>query len=153
MEVELDSKNTEVPKPLRQGEAGVTPCFLNGVKGNLSITQSSTTSDDAKWYFTRLEDGDEIFISEPLELLTDASLHKRNGVLVLWTGTNDIPNNSEDNIINLLISQQRIMIDYLKHVDKKYIVIGLTNYIKFPIIEHINSELEKVYGKHLLDIT
>jgi lysophospholipase L1-like esterase len=144
----------ETPKPLRQGEAGVNPCYLNGIKGCLSITQSTTTSNDVKWYFTREEEGAEVHIREAEELITQASLYRRSGILILWTGTNDGFQIPFDSSLKLLIKKQKVMIDYLKDADKKYIVIGLTHLkdIASSVIDNINKELEKVYGRHFLDI-
>ncbi len=80
VEIAFCGEGEEVPKPLRQGEAGVNPCFLRGIKGTLSITQSTTTSEDVKWYFTRQDSGEEVHIEEGEEVITQAALHRRNGI-------------------------------------------------------------------------
>lgn len=152
VEVELVSKNGEVPKPLRQGEAGINPCYLKGVKGDLSITQTDTTSSDAKWYFTREISGDETFIKDQEELITAASLYRRQGVLILWTGTNDLFHIPKDEIASRIIEQQRLMIDYMKDSKKRYMVIGLTYSTAFPCTDDINRELEHEYGRNFLNI-
>lgn len=155
VEIHFMNIHGETPKPLRQGEAGVNPCYLNGIKGNLSITQSTTTSDDVKWYFTREEEGEEeVSIGEAEELITQASLFRRTGILILWTGTNDGLENPVDSAVDRLIEKQKIMIDYLKDTKKQYIVLGLTHLknINPSGIDDINRKLEQVYGSHFLNI-
>ncbi|MGB8454154.1 MAG: SGNH/GDSL hydrolase family protein [Anaerocolumna sp.] len=153
VEIQFLAFDGEIPKPLRQGEAGVNPCYLGEIKGYLSITQSTTTSDDVKWYFSREEEGAKVHIREGEELITQASLSGRSGILVLWTGTNDGFPNPYDRSVSQLIEKQKIMINYLKDADKKYIVIGLTHLKIGPsMVDSINKELEKVHGKHFLDI-
>lgn len=154
VEIAFCGEGEEVPKPLRQGEAGVNPCFLKGIKGRLSITQSTTTSEDAKWYFTREDSGEEVHIEEGEEVITQAALHRRKGILVLWTGTNDVFTDPIGKSIEKLLHKQRIMIDYLKSSDKKYIVLGLTykKNLEASVIDGINKALEKEYGEYFLDI-
>jgi lysophospholipase L1-like esterase len=152
LEVELISANGEIPKPLRQGEAGVNPCYIKGIKGNLTITQTDTTNSDAKWYFTREEKGAETFIKEPVELITAASLNRRQGVLILWTGTNDLFDIPKDRLAKKIIEQQRVMVDYMEYSEKQYIIIGLTYSTAFPFIDDVNKELKETYGKHFLNI-
>ncbi len=154
IEIAFCGEGEEVPKPLRQGEAGVNPCFLKGIKGILSITQSTTTSEDAKWYFTREDSGEEVHIEEGEEVITQAAWHRRYGILVLWTGTNDVFSDPIGKSIEKLLHKQRIMIDYLKSSDKKYIVLGLTykKNLEASVIDGINKALEKEYGEYFLDI-
>jgi len=154
VEIAFCGEGEEVPKPLRQGEAGVNPCFLRGIKGTLSITQSTTTSEDVKWYFTRQDSGEEVHIEEGEEVITQAALHRRNGILVLWTGTNDVFSDPIGKSVEKLLHKQRIMIDYLKSCDKKYIVLGLTHKknLEPSVIDGINKALEKEYGEYFLDI-
>ena len=154
VEIAFCGEGEEVPKPLRQGEAGVNPCFLKGIKGTLSITQSTTTSEDVKWYFTRENSGEEVHIEVGEEIITQAALHRRKGILVLWTGTNDVFSDSIDKSVEKLLHKQRIMIDYLKSSDKKYIVLGLTHKknLEPSVIEGINKALEIEYGEYFLDI-
>lgn len=154
VEIAFCGEGEEVPKPLRQGEAGVNPCFLRGIKGTLSITQSTTTSEDVKWYFTRQDSGEEVHIEEGEEVITQAALHRRNGILVLWTGTNDVFSDPLGKSVEKLLHKQRIMIDYLKSCDKKYIVLGLTHKknLEPSVIDGINKALEKEYGEYFLDI-
>lgn len=145
---------SEVPKPLRQGEAGINPCYLGGMKGNLTITQSTTTSEDAKWYFTREEGEEKVYIKEGEALITQASQSKRNGILILWTGTNDKLKTLQTDSVTALINKQKTMINYLESTEKKYIVLGLTfvKDMEASGIEKINRELEKEYGNHFIDI-
>lgn len=154
VEIAFCGEGEEIPKPLRQGEAGVNPCFLKGIKGTLSITQSTTTSEDAKWYFTREDSGEDVHIEEGEEVITQAALYRRYGILVLWTGTNDVFSDPIGKSIEELLHKQRIMIDYLKSREKKYIVLGLTykKNLEPSVIDGINKVLEKEYGEYFLDI-
>lgn len=144
----------EVPQPLRQGEAGMNPCFLKGVRGILSITQSTTTSEDAKWYFTREAADTELSIEDGEGLVTQAGLYRRKGIMVLWSGTNDKFAVPVDSSVQQLLLKQKIMIEFLENTDKRYIVMGLTHKkgLNPSIIENINEELKKAYGVHFLDI-
>lgn len=144
----------EIPKPLRQGEAGLNPCYLGGVKGELTITQSTTVSEDAKWYFTREKRGEPVTIEEGEVLVTGASLSKRKGIFILWTGTNDRLSSPAEESVKALIKKQKCMLDYIEETDKRYIVMGLTHLTTMEPeeVDNLNRELEKVYKDHFLDI-
>lgn len=154
VEIAFLENRGEVPKPLRQGEAGINPCYLKGIKGELSITQSTTVSEDARWYFTREKEGEPVKIGEGEVLVTSASLSKRKGIVILWTGTNDRLAPPAEEAAKVLAEKQKLMIDYIEETDKKYIVLGLTHLTTMDSREtdSLNRELEGIYGDHFLDI-
>lgn len=117
---------------------GVNPVTINGIQGNLSYS-------DGVYKFTRLEAGNEIEISRPMQILPSASQTDKNSVLIICMGTNDADKSNTD-YPPKLIQRIRKMIEYLDC--KEFIIVGLTVSEK----DYINSELEKEFGANFIDI-
>lgn len=108
--------------PLRQGSAGVNPCYIAGIKGTLSISQSSSTSTDAVWYFTRETPGEEVVINRPTPIITDAMINRRSDIMVIWIGQNGGYSSTQE-----LINQIKAMVDFNNAIRTEYVVCGLTS--------------------------
>lgn len=128
---------------LKNGAAGVNPCYVGGIAGNLSYD-----STEGVYYFTRLEEGGEVYVEAGSRLTTNGMASRQKGdVLVLFTGTNDAPDTSA---IYDLIEVQRAMLDYADCED--YVIIGLTSKEVIPQVEAVNEILAEEYGEHFLDV-
>lgn len=144
--VEVSFKNFyhDTPSPLRQGNNGnwgINPCYINGVEGELSITQTSSTSSDNKYYFTRAEAGEEVVIDKPTLLTTNNMLTKRNNLMIIFMGQNGGSTNLESKI--------RWMLDYSTRPDSEYIILGLTSGTASASLE------ERMYwnfGRHYINL-
>jgi lysophospholipase L1-like esterase len=106
-----------VVNPLRQGTGGVNPCYIAGVEGTLSITQ--TSSNDYEYFFQRTNPGSEVVVDRPTPIITDNHINRRDDIMVIFIGQNG--GYSDD---NELINQIRSMVDFSRN--KQYVVCGLT---------------------------
>lgn len=134
---------------LNQGDAGINPCYINGIKGALS-------KDSANIVFTRLENGDAVEIMHPVPLITDANKNARDGIIIIWCGSNNRTyfNNSptiEKNEVHNIIRCIKTMIKH-SNCGGKYIVIGLTSKAYMSQIEMVNKAFATEFGEHFLDV-
>lgn len=143
VEVEMASKSGSGIQLLKNGSAGVNPCYIGGVAGTLHYGQTEDC-----YYFTRAEAGEAVLVEEGSRLTTDGMANRRkDDVLIIFTGTNDGPDTSS---IYDIIEIQKAMLDYADC--KKYVIIGLTCKKVIPEIETVNEILAEEYGEHFLDI-
>lgn len=136
--------NSEDDSPiylLDYGEAGINPCTIGTIQGKLVQLNGA-------YYFERLTPGERISIDQGTQLkpfgLTDA---KDDDVLVIFTGTNDMP--TLESIYSIIDTQQAM----LKAANcNRYIIIGLTYAAGIPEIDGVNEVLANEYGDNFLDI-
>lgn len=133
----------EDPVMLRLGDVGINPCEIAGVKGELSYRE-----DDGKYYFTRLEAGEETPVEEGTAVITDASGKvSKDDIVILFAGSNDRPT---ADTVDQLIQTEKEMLAYLGA--EKYIVVGLTSKGMVSDVAEVNAALEEAFGEHFLDI-
>lgn len=121
-------------------DAGVNPCYIGGIRGNLSYSDG--------YIFTRIDAGDEAKVSKKSELITQGTANRKEGdVLVIFTGTNDAL--SYDTVSDLISLQRKMLSD--ADCDK-YVVVGLTYKSGIPDISKVNAALSAEYKEHFLDI-
>ncbi len=134
-------ENGRTPPFLRYGDRGINPCYINGIKGRMSLKGGG-------YYFTRESPGDIILVEENTRVITGAMADEDpSDILVLFTGTNDSP---DRNTISDIISLQRGILK--RSGCDKFIVIGLTCKAVMPDIEKVNEALATEYGDNFLDI-
>ena len=126
---------------LDHGDGGVNPCSINGIEGTLQKLNGS-------YYFKRRTKGERVAIEDNTRFKTFAmSDARKEDVLVIFAGTNDLPDRkSVQNIINL----ERRMIDAAGC--DKYIIVGLTYAGGIPDIDEVNEALSRAFGDHFVDI-
>ena len=133
----------EDPVMLRLGDAGMNPCDIVGIKGELSFSE-----EDGNYYFTRQTEGDAVTVSDGTVVTMDAAGKiDPDDIVVLFIGSNDRPT-AED--AKTLIETEKEMIRYLGA--SKYIVVGLTSKEMIPEVAAVNEELKAAFGTHFLDI-
>ena len=143
IELSVTSKSGKNVQLLKYGQAGVNPCSIAGVTGNLVYIPETDT-----YQFTRSKPGEAVLVSEKTRITTSAMYHKKQGdVLVIFTGTND---GLTPEKVEALVKTQRAMLDYADC--ERYIIIGMTCKKVMPEIERINELLSEEYGEHFLDI-
>lgn len=136
--------------PIRQVDKGVNPVRIAGIEGTLTIEQSSVSSNDHIYYFTRSVAGEEKKITVPTAIITKAMRdYNKPNVAIIFMGTNggwsDAStdwSNAESSVIDL-IAQYKKMIDAM-HTDK-YLILGL---IDGSSNDANRKEIDKVYLKH-----
>ena len=126
---------------LDNGDAGINPCVISGIEGELQKLNGS-------FYFKRNKKGERIAIEEGTQFKTHGMVDAKMGdVLVIYAGTNDLPGTK--NVSNI-ISLERAMLDAAKC--DRYIIVGLTYAGGIPEIDEVNAALEKEFGDHFVDI-
>ena len=131
----------EDPIMLRLGDAGMNPCDIAGVKGELSYSE-----EDGNYYFTRQTEGDAVTVSDGAVVTMDAAGKiDPDDIVVLFIGSNDRPT-AED--AETLIATEKEMIRYLG--SSKYIVVGLTSKEMIPEVAAVNEKLAAAFGTHFL---
>ena len=126
---------------LEHGDGGVNPCVISGIEGQLEKLNGS-------YYFKRNTKGERIAVEEGTQFKTHGMIDARMGdVLVIFAGTNDLPN--AKNVSNI-ISLEKSMLDAAKC--DKYIIVGLTYAGGIPEIDAVNEAMAKEFGDHFVDI-
>ena len=143
-----DLVGTSIPL-LNQGDAGVNPCYINGIKGTLS-------KNNGNMVFTRSENGNDIEVTHPVPLITDANKNARDGIIIIWCGSNNKTyfNKSpttEKNEIHNIIRCIKTMINH-SNSGGKHIVIGMTSKAYMSQVETVNKALATEFGEHFLDV-
>ena len=100
--------------PLQQGSAGINPCSVSGIVGTLSFSAGVFT-------FTRSAAGSAVPVNFPKPLITEASLHRRGDILIMWSGQNDGTNDATD-----IIARHQASIQFMSPFKKSWLVLGLS---------------------------
>lgn len=74
-----------------------------------------------------------------------ASIGKRNDIVIIWVGTNNI-NDTVEHIIDV----QKLMVSTV--TSGKYIIVGLTAKTYFDDIANYNRKMYQTFGEHFIDI-
>lgn len=129
---------------LNFGDAGVNPCYIDGVEGTLSIDPDTGTR-----YFTRTSAGEAVSVTKgKFETIAMRDM-RDDDILVIWSGSSD--GLFADGNINDIIKYQRSMLEYAHCED--YIIINFTAKCNIgDDIDEWNRRLEAEYGEHCLDI-
>lgn len=126
---------------LDHGDGGVNPCSISGIEGELEKLNGS-------YYFRRNTKGERIAVEEGTQFKTHGMNDAKEGdVLVIFAGTNDLP---DSNSVNNIISLEKSMLEYAQC--DRYIIVGLTYAGGIPQINEVNEALEKEFGEHFVDI-
>ena len=139
--VKLKLPDGKSPLLLQYGDAGINPCMLGDVEGELEAVEGGYT-------FTRSEAGSEEKITEGTPCLTQgARLASADDVVVLFSGANDGLTRAK---INEFLSDQKMILDHIGCAE--YIVVGVTYAKDQKDLGEINEKMHEVYGEHFLDI-
>lgn len=141
--LQITTKSGKGVQLLKNGAAGVNPCYIGDIAGSLSYDGMS-----GLYYFTRAEEGEDVYVEAGSRLTTSGMANRKKGdVLVIFTGTNDAPDTSS---VYDMIDVQRAMLDYADCED--YVIVGLTSKEVIPEVETVNEILAEEYGEHFLDV-
>lgn len=83
-----DDTMAETAKLLKYGEAGINPCYVNGVPCVLYRSYLTDTQKGTKFYLRRLENGDAVDVGKNTPLITYAAKHYKGGIHIFWFGAN-----------------------------------------------------------------
>lgn len=107
---------------LRQGDGGVNPCVIAGVKGRISIVQTSYTSANYAYTFERSEAGEKVSVAAGTAVVTHASTAYKNYLSVVFIGQNGGYADFDE-----LVGRQRALLRRQQENGEKYVILGLTS--------------------------
>lgn len=103
------------------GESGINNCSLNGVEGKIDSNRVSET--EWKYYFQRSERGTEQTVLAGTQVVTYASVNYKEYASVIFIGQNG----GWEGDPQVLIAQQRALIERQTENADKFLVLGLTS--------------------------
>lgn len=130
---------------LYQGDSGLNPCIIAGVKGKIS----GEKDDQGKmtYFFTREAAGESVSVPEGTDVETWASTQYEDYIYVVFMGENHGWNEDPEELIR---QQQEILSMQKKHAGR-YIVIGLPTGTKEERQE-LEDVLLETYGDRFFNI-
>lgn len=131
-------------RPFEQGDSGINPCIINGVSGRMS--GESDEDGVMRYFFTRSEPGEVVYVPEGTEVETWAASHLSDYIYVVFMGENHGWNDIHD-----LIEQQQAILSMQKKYAGNYIVVGLPTGTKEERQE-LEEALYETYGDKFLNI-
>lgn len=96
----------------KAGYAGLNPCYINGIQGNLGYDSTNNYNT-----FTRITAGTTVSVTRPAQIVTDGMVNHRNDILII-----DIGQNGGFGSIDEWIKQIWCMVNYSQC--KEFIVLG-----------------------------
>lgn len=141
----LDTVEGNKVMPLLQGGAHVNPCKIGDILGNLNWTGSSYSDVNGAWTFTRLADGEEVYIDRPTVLRTNFDMNRNNPYLmIIFMGQNGGFTDNAD-----LIRQHRLMIEH--SMAKHYLILGLSSGTASQRADYENA-MKKEFGRYFISL-
>lgn len=139
--------------PLIQGDGGVNPVTIGGIKGTLTSTRDSVPAR-TEYFFSREEVGEETVIPRGTEIVTYSSGMWKDYINVVFIGTNgDFRNPTE------LIEHQKAILARNERNGERYIVIGLyavnsaqVNGSLLDYFAELESALSEEYGERFINL-
>ena len=127
------------------GDAGVNPCMIAGVMGELSIDPEDSTK-----YFTRLEAGEAVAINNDNDTFyTHGMLDAReDDILIIWSGSSD--GLVEGMTVDIPIDNIRSMLEYSGC--EEYVILDYEAVCLDGRFDEWNDALRDAFGEHVLDI-
>lgn len=119
----------------------INPCTIQNIAGNL-------TYESGRYYFSRSENGETVNVTKPVPLITYAMSALRNNINVIWLGTNGGFTTSTE-----LIEIIRTMVEYMKPITKKYIVIGIHHLVSTvtETFDTLEKSMITAFGRHYIN--
>ncbi|MBR5515349.1 MAG: S-layer homology domain-containing protein [Clostridia bacterium] len=145
--VTVIGENGYSPASLAQnGDVGLNNVSVGGIEGELNWN-----SDYARHEFRRIEEGEELVITEPTQIITAGMSVPKNGdVLVMCIGANNRSwsKDSEEDF-QTLIDLQTAIIDYAATDEFIIIAFPSIEFLKYDLV--FNEKLAEYWGEHFVD--
>lgn len=159
--IKLKSENGNPVAPLTGGSVGVNDVTVNGIKGTLSIDANSYKQHSGtKYYFKRLEPGEETVIEDGTPIVTAAADMYKNYIHVICVGTyggfkSNINNKSGS--IDTLVAQTKMMVERQTKNSDRYIVLGMCSYTgywngAYFNLDSYDSAMMQAFGNHYINV-
>lgn len=128
----IETKSGDLAQPLAENEAGINPCVLAGVEGELFRDMVKDESGRYAYRFRRLQSGEAVQVPEKSMIETNAMRRYRNGVAVIWMGANGSVSSH-----GAYIEKIKQMVAYGNY--SNYLVIVAREYTSQWVLEDANS--------------
>lgn len=128
----ITTASGDLAQPLKETEAGINPCLIAGVEGELYRDMQADSEGRYAYRFRRLVDGAATTVAEGTQIETYAMRYYRNGIAVIWMGANGSVNSH-----TAYIQKLQEMIEYGNY--SNYIVIIAREYTAQWVLEDTNS--------------
>ena len=145
--VTFEVKDGQQVAPLLQGDGGVNPVTLGGIRGRLSYT--SIDEETVQYYFsTSPDDYEETLIEAGTEMTCAAADKYLNYIQVIMMG-----GNGGHNTLDELIAQYDKMLERQEENGDRYIIVGyhgtLGALTRYPDVE---KRFKAEYGEHYVSL-
>lgn len=149
---------TRAPNFCYNGFAGVNDVEIAGVKGRLTdVNGYDTNHENSRVYFTRNEVGEEVKITSPERIITNASqVMTSDDILVIWIGSNDLNEAEDTSYFEYLVEMQEQIIESVG--TDKYLIVGYTadNYLGIDgytqCADQYNALMKQYWGERYVDL-
>ena len=149
--VQLVSETGKTVNPLVGGDSGVNPVTIGGVEGTLSIDSASRMQTVKKYYFTRLEEGEETAVPAGTAVVTAATDMYRDYIHVVWLGTYGSFQSPED-----LVAQVKTLLSRQASNPERFIVLGLcgleSGSLSVDMLEAIDATMMQAFGSRYINV-
>lgn len=140
---EEEGKEVRIADP-KQGDAGLNPCVIQGVEGNISAERLE--SGELVRFFTRKEPGNPVEVSEGAKIETWAQTAFTDYIFVVFMGENGGFDSPEE-----LVEQQKAILSLQGKEKEKYIIIGISSGSREERKE-LETVMEEAFGEHYINI-
>lgn len=151
VEIQLSSRNGENVTPLIGGSAGVNEVFIGEIEGTLTIDANSRSQRLPKYYFTRLEAGEETPAPAGTAVETAATEEYKNYIHVVWLGTFGTFKNAED-----LVEQVRTLLSRQTINPERFIVLGICGLegrrFSAARMDEIDTAMMQAFGNRYINV-
>ena len=128
----ITTASGDLAQPLKECEAGINPCLIAGVEGELYRDMKADGEGRYAYRFRRLVDGNAVSVDAGTQIETYAMRYYRNGVAVIWMGANGAVSSHTE-----YIQKIHQMISYGNY--SNYIVVIAREYTAQWVLEDANS--------------
>lgn len=140
---EEEGKEVRIADP-KQGDAGLNPCVIQGIEGNLSAERLE--NGELVHYFMRKEAGNSVEVSEGTKIETWAQTAFKDYIFVVFMGENGGFSSPKE-----LVEQQKAILSLQEKEKGKYIVIGISSGSREERKE-LETVMEEAFGEHYINI-
>ena len=151
VEVQLVSENGQAVSPLIGGGTGINNVFLGDIEGTLSIDAASQRTKVYKYYFTRLEPGDETTVPAGTEMTTAASYQYRDYIHIVWIGTYGNFTSPND-----LVEQVKALLSRQDTNPERFLVIGICGQngktYNASYMDQIDTAMMQAFGNRYINV-
>ena len=150
--IQLKSPDGKNVTPLTAGGAGVNPVTIEGVVGEITLTNNQGWGQTA-YQFTRAEAGEPVSVAKGTQIITACTEEYRDYVHIVWLGTYGDFTTPEK-----LVNDTKLLLSRQASNPERYLVIGpcalrgaWTN-ADPATLNGVDSAMMQAFGNHYLNV-